>query len=62
LPELAALDCDVLEARVHRHVDAVETVVRAAGVIRERPEIIENPELRGLEIVERQRLSGIAPE
>ena len=51
-----------MSADTRRRLPSVDAVVRAAGVIGVRSVVIENTEFRCFEIVERQRLSGIAPE
>ena len=51
-----ALDRHVAQARVHRHVDAVERVVGAAEIVGERQVVVELVELRRLHVVERQRV------
>ena len=48
------------QACVHREVDAVERVVGAADVVGERQEVVDLLELRGLHVVERQRVPAAA--
>ncbi len=58
----SALDRQIAHAGVDHKVDAIEVIEGAADVIGEGQEVIELSEFCGFHVVERQRLSRIAPE
>src|SRR5262249_27185407 len=56
----AALDGDAAHTRIHSDIDAGEIVEGATYVVRERQEVVGQPELCGFDVVERQRISAAA--